>query len=176
MQICTFFCTLLSIGGSLCVFIFGRHVSDNKTYILVCNICAGTFTRSLGNLMLRPAEIPLLCIVQGFLKTFGGLYSFLWVLFTVFLLWSTVQCKNPIWIRCTHENKTIVSPKLLKTARIYITMIALVVAIFPLVDHNHDGGYQPLFAWCWISKGLYSGYVRKYSHDYHHKHKTTHKT
>jgi len=136
LVLCSFFFSLISLISSLMVIMYYAWFKELRKFAfkLVALTAVSDAIRCVGNLIGSPEDGPL-CQTQGFLKTFGGSASFLWVGSMAF----TIQ------LICTSEIK---DPDLLLRRYHYITWTtASFCALLPLALDE----YTDLDSWCWIS-------------------------
>jgi len=136
LVLCSFFFSLISLISSLTVIMYYVWFKDLRKFAfkLVALTAVSDAIRCVGNLIGSPENGPL-CQTQGFLKTFGGVASFLWVgcmAFTIQLICIS-EIKNP--------------DRLLRRYHYVTWTMASFSAFLPLgLDE-----YTTLASWCWIS-------------------------
>ena len=95
------------------------------------------YTTRFGN-----PDPAFVCSLQGFLKNFGGVSSFLWILAIALVMYS-ILFKSSMW-----ENPNV--PKMLLILGVVVHGVALIVSLIPIFYES----YIQLSAWCWIGGSL----------------------
>jgi len=150
LVLCSFFFSLISLISSLTVIMYYVWFKELRKFAfkLVALTAVSDAIRCVGNLIGSPGDGPL-CQTQGFLKTFGGTASFIWVGCMAF----TIQ------LICTREIR---DPNRLLLRYHYVTWtLASFSAIIPLALDD----YTSLDSWCWIS-GKGEGVVLRWTSFY----------
>jgi len=137
LDICSAIFSLLSLLSSVTV--LGYYITfrglRKYAFKLVAWTALSDAIRCLGNLMGSP-ERGDICRTQGFLKTFGGVASLLWVGFMAFTI-------NLIILQ-----KLMNLNFLMRIYHMISWTTAGIAAFLPLAFN----AYQPTGGWCWISK------------------------
>lgn len=140
-------CGLISFLSEIVVLVFKKS-EDSWTNKFVSIIAVCSMLTTVAHLMGEP-DTRYTCTVSGVVGTFGGLSSFLWILFTTGILYSytNVSCVQT-WLTTRGEARHFPFRKM----GVIIFIIALILAAMPALSNS----YQQIekTPWCWIKSGV----------------------